>query len=131
MLGKLSGPVTSPDGKSQSLDKFGSAVGQFASGQVSSALGAFGVGDSPGWLKGLSTFASGIKVGGGAGGMAPISAAPAVTAASGAIGGVVHGGGGAPGPVTNFNIQTTDVEPAYLVSQRIEKERAATNLARY
>ena len=40
-------------------------------------------------------------------------------------------GGGAPGPVTNFNIQTTDVEPAYLVSQRIEKERAATNLARY
>jgi len=131
MLGKISGPVTSPDGKSQSLDKFGSAAGQLASGQVSSALGAFGVGDSPGWLKGLSTFASGIKVGGDAGGMAPVSAAPAVTAASGAINGVVHGGGGAPGPVTNFNIQTTDIEPAYLVSERIAKERAATNLARY
>ena len=130
MLGKLS-PVSSPDGKSQSLDKIGSAVGQVASGQVSSALSTFGVGDSPGWLKGLSTFASGMKIGGGAGGMAPVSAAPAVTAASGAINGVVHGGGGQPGPQVTYNVRTATVEDAFLETQRIEKERAATNLARF
>ena len=130
MLGKLS-PVSSPDGKSQSLDKIGSAVGQVASGQVSSALGVLGVGDSPGWLKGLSTLAGGIKVGGGAG-AAPINAATTAVSAVGSSIGSVHGGGGAaPGPVTNFNIQTTDREPAYLVSERIAKERAAANLAAF
>ena len=129
-LGKIS-PVTSPDGKTQSLDKIGSAVGQAASGQVSSALGVLGVGDSPGWLKGLSTLAGGLKIGG-TSNAAPIAASAVSSAASGALGGV-HGSsaGQAPGPVTNFNIQTTDLEPAYLVSERIAKERAAANLAAF
>lgn len=134
-LGQIS-PVTSPDGKTQSLDKIGSAVGQVAAGQVASGLGVLGIGDSPGWLKGLSTFASGIKIGGTktslGGDAAPISAAPAISAANSVLGSVVGGGGQTTQQqVTNFNIQTTDVEPAYLVSQRIEKERSAANLARF
>lgn len=133
-LGQIS-PVTSPDGKTQSLDKIGSAVGQVAAGQVASGLSVLGIGDSPGWLKGLSSFASGIKIGASKGSVggdaAPISAAPAVSAVSSALGGVVGGGQPTQQQVTNFNIQTTDVEPAYLVSQRIEKERSAANLARF
>lgn len=129
-------PVTSPDGKTQSLDKIGSAIGQVAAGQVASGLGVLGIGDSPGWLKGISAFASGIKIGGTKSSMggdaAPISAAPAISAANSVLSGVV-GGAGQPvrQQVTNFNIQTTDVEPAYLVSERIAKERSAANLARY
>lgn len=115
------------------LSIFSQAAGSAVEGQVGSALGAFGVNDSPGWLKGLSTFVSGINVGGGDGASAaPLSAATsAVPAASSALSGVVNGGQQQPGPVTNFNIQTTDIEPAYLVSQRIEKERAAARLARF
>jgi hypothetical protein len=108
---------------------FPDAASAAVSGQVSSALGAFGVGDSPGFLKGLSAFASGIKIGGGSSGIAPISAAPAVSAASGAIGGVTNGGSGQQAPAVVYNIATTDIEPAYLASQRQERERAAANLA--
>jgi hypothetical protein len=138
MIGKFS-PAVTPGGKTESLDKLGNAVGQVASGQVSSALGVLGVGDSPGWLKGLSTFVSGVKVGkksdGGAmdaGGVSPVSAVgPALSAAGGALGSVHAGGGAAPGPQVNYNIRTATVEDAFLASQRIEKEKAATNLARY
>lgn len=134
-------PVVTPDGKTRSLDKVGSAVGQFATGQVASGLSAFGIGDSPGWLKGISTLVSGIKIGGssspiggmgGGGGAASSlvpSIAPLASAAASTVGGFI-GGGQQPIQQTNFNIQTTDVEPAYLVSQRVEKERAAANLAR-
>jgi hypothetical protein len=111
---------------------FPKAASAAASGQVSSALGVLGVGDSPGWLKGLSSFASGVKIGGGSSGMAPISAAPAVTAASSALGGV-HGSnaGQAPGPQVTYNVRTATVEDAFLATQRIEKENAAANLARF
>ena len=128
-------------GKTQSgsdLSLFSEAGGAAVSGQVSSALGVLGVGDSPGWLKGISSFVSGIKVGGGGGGgplggdASPVSAVtPAFSAAGTAIGGVHGGGGQAPGPQVTYNIQTTDIEPAYLASQRLEKERSAANLARY
>lgn len=142
-IGQLA-PVTSPDGKTQSLSKIGDAAGEFASGQVSSLFGAFGINDSPGWLKGLSTLANGIKIGGpmgapaaaaaGGDGPAPMvpSIAPLANAATSTVAGFL-GGGGAQTPVqqTTFNIQTTDIEPAYLASQRQEKERAAANLARF
>lgn len=131
-LGKLS-PVTSPDGKSQSLDQIGSAVGEVAAGQVSSALNMFGINDSPGWLKGLSMFASGLNFGGDGAGAAPLAAASSlVPAATSAAAGIVHGGSGAaPGPQVNYNIKTATVEDAFLVAQRREKERAAATLARY
>ena len=127
-------------GSGSDLSLFGSAAGDAVSGQVSSALGAFGVGDSPGWLKGLSTLANGIKVGkagGGDGassssGVSPMSAiGPAASAATSVVGSVVGGAGvqQRPAPQVNYNIQTTDIEPAYLASQRLEKERAAAILA--
>lgn len=40
----------------------GNAVSSAVSGQVSSALGVFGVPDSPGWLQGISDFVGGISV---------------------------------------------------------------------
>lgn len=121
----------SQDSPERSFD-LGGVASDAISGQASSAMSFFGVGDSPGWLKGLSAFASGVKIGGGDG-MAPVSAAPLASAATGALGGVIHGGGGGqqPGPQVNYNIRTATVEDAFLASQRIENERAAANLARY
>lgn len=130
-------------GKTQSgsdLSLFSNAAGDAVSGQVSSALGAFGIGDSPGWLKGISSLVSGIKVGGGSGGAGPLGgdAAPvsavntAFSTAGSAIGGVHGSGGGqAPGPQVTYNVRTATVEDAFLQTQRIEKERAAANLARF
>ena len=138
--------AVSEPGRRDPAAYFPEAGSAAVTGQVSSALGAFGINDSPGWLKGISELVGSVKIGsGGAGGgeggpigsdMAPVSAAPAVSAVTSAVGGAlsgVHGsaGGKAPGPVTTYNIQTTDIEPAYLASQRIEKERAAANLARF
>ena len=137
-LGKFS-PVVSPDGKTESLDKIGSAAGQVAAGQVSSALGVLGINDSPGWLKGVSQFVSGIKIGGGSGGGGPLggdvspaaAVSPALSAAGGAINGIAGGAVQQPGSQVNYNIRTAAVEDAFLASQRIEKERAAATLARY
>ena len=42
--------------------ELGNAASAAIGGQVSSALGALGIGDSPGWLKGISTFVNGISV---------------------------------------------------------------------
>jgi hypothetical protein len=133
-LGDIS-PVISPDGKTRSLDKIGSAVGQVAAGQVASGLGVLGIGDSPGWLKGISAFASGIKIGGSSSSMggdaAPISAAPAISAANSALGSVVGGGVQQPAQQTTYNVRTATVEDAFLATQRIEKEKAAATLASY
>ena len=125
-------------GKTQSgsdLSLFGKAGGAAVSGQVSSALGAFGINDAPGWLKGISTFASGISVGKGGGeGMAsasPLSATNLVPQATSAVAGIVGGGQGQPAPQVNYNIRTATVEDAVLVTQRREKERAAATLGRY
>lgn len=130
-IGKFS-PVVSPDGKTESLDKLGSAVGQVATGQVASALNVFGVGDSPGWLKGLSAFANGIKIGGSKS-PTPVSAESSVRPATGGALGSVQGssGGQRRAPQATYNIRTATVEDAFLASQRIEKERAAATLAVY
>lgn len=124
------------------LGDLGSAAGSLVDGQVSSALSVFGVGDSPGWLKGISTLVSGISIGGktdggpfgGGDGAAPVSAtslagaAPAAAAA--AIGGT-HGGGGQPGPQVNYTINARDTEDAFIRAQQQERERAAAKLVRY
>lgn len=141
-IGQLN-PVVTPDGKTRSLDKVGSAVGQFASGQLGSALGAFGIGDSPGWLKGLSTFANGITIGkatgpiaaaaGGGDGPAPMvpSIAPLASAATSTLSGFLGAPTAPPAPQTTYNIRTATVEDAFLASQRIEKENAAAITAVY
>lgn len=121
------------------LGDLGSAAGSLIDGQVSSALSVFGVNGSPGWLKGVSQFVSGIKIGGGSGGGGPLggdvspaaAVSPALSAAGGAINGIAGGAVQQPGPQVNYNIRTAAVEDAFLASQRIEKERAAATLARY
>lgn len=115
-LGKGIGATSS----GKDLSVFGQAAGSAVTGQVSSALGVLGINDSPGWLKGISTFVGGLSIsdssgkkifggGGGAsafsgagnlfggsaqdgyGGAAPISAsAPVPTDAAGTTGDV-HG----------------------------------------
>lgn len=124
------------------LGDLGSAAGSLIDGQVGSALSVLGVGDSPGWLKGLSTFASGISINKGGGQGAGVSAAPLVAAATAplaanatqvgaaALGGGSHAGSGQqPGPT--YNIRTATVEDAFVQAQRRERERAAARLARY
>ncbi|MBV0920683.1 phage tail protein, partial [Mycobacteroides chelonae] len=80
-------------GQPERTFEFGNAAAAAVGGQVSSALGVLGVPDSPGWLKGISQFVSGISIGGGGsggglgasdgagigrfGGAAPISASAA------------------------------------------------------
>lgn len=119
------------------LGDLGSAAGSLIDGQVSSALSVFGVGGSPGWLKGISTFVGGMNFGGGQGAgsqvapraaVSPAAAAPQAAAA--ALGGA-HGGGQQPGPGITYNIRTATVEDAYLQAERRERERVAAKLARY
>ncbi|MFV8049728.1 hypothetical protein [Mycobacterium sp. 48b] len=131
----------------------GSAVGELAAGQVSSALGVFGVNDSPGWLKGISTFVGGLSIsdkngkkvfdgsniGGTLGGAGSLfgGAAPAVPPAPAPAalpGGSVHGGqaGQNPGPAgTTYHIRTATVEDAFTQAQQQEKVRLASKLDRY
>ena len=59
-LGSGIGKTTS----GKDLSEITKAAGTAVSGQVSSALGVFGVGDSPGWLKAGTQLISGLKVGG-------------------------------------------------------------------
>lgn len=131
----------------------GSAVGELAAGQVSSALGVFGVNDSPGWLKGISTFVGGLSISdkngkkvfdgsniggtlGGAGslfgGAAPTP--PPAPAPAALPGGSVHGAqpGQRPGPAgPTYNIRTATVEDAFTLAQQQEKVRLASKLDRY
>lgn len=131
------------------LSVFAGAAGAAVSGQVSSALGVLGAGDTPGWLKGASEFIGGISVsdangksifGGGSSsplidsgeGVTPLSAQP-----------IVHGGtaASAPGPEGGpaqqqqpgvvYNIQSRDTEDAFIRAQRQERERAAAKLSRF
>lgn len=115
------------------LSVFGNAAGAAIEGQVGAALDVFGVGDSPGWLKGLSALAGSIKVSGGDGAMssvAPISASPAPATAPSMN--TLHGGSGAqPGPAVVYNIAARDTEDAFIRSQQQERERAAAKLARF
>jgi hypothetical protein len=121
-------------GSGSDLSLFGDAAGAAVSGQVASAMGVFGAGDAPGWLKGISTLVGGIKIGGGTlggGASAPVSALSNVAPAIGGALGGIHGNtnGAAPGPV--YNIRTAVTEDAFVIAQRREKERTAADLARY
>ncbi|MDQ2638869.1 MAG: phage tail protein [Actinomycetota bacterium] len=156
LTGLGAGVGTTSSGSDLSL--FGDAAGAAVSGQVSSALGVLGVGDSPGWLKGIGTLIGGISVsgkdgkkifgGGAAGGalsgagnlfggsqqsVAPIAAAPATVRQPAAVG-AVHGstGGQRPGPAgATYNIRTATVEDAFLAAQRREDELNAAQLSRF
>ncbi|MGE2714192.1 hypothetical protein ACQI4L_09055 [Mycolicibacterium litorale] len=126
-----------------SFSGFGSAIGEFAGGQIGSALEVFGVGDSPPWLQAASKFISGISVsdsngnslfdGGNLfGGAAPSTATPmgaGVPPPDDA--GNVHGtrANQAPGPV--YNITARDTEDAFIRAQRVEREKAAAKLSRF
>ncbi|WP_264922194.1 phage tail protein, partial [Mycobacteroides chelonae] len=131
--------------------EFGNAAAAAVGGQVSSALGVLGVPDSPGWLKGISQFVSGISVGGGGsgggpgaapdgigglgrfGGAAPISASAAVPAPAAPPAGTAHGGraGQQPGPVFNTTISAFDTTDAVAMWDRKKNEIAAAKLDRY
>lgn len=82
-------------GGDKRAQKFGPALGEFAGGQVKSALGVFGVNDSPGWLQAGAKLLSGIKIGDSAGntlfdGSNPLS----FGGGFGGLGGSSGGGGG-------------------------------------
>lgn len=128
-----SGGFSAPSSLSGFGQSFGSAAGAFLDGQVASALDVFGAGESPGWLKGISTFVNGLSFsgpGGGGlfGGAAPVSATPGLSSAPD-LGDVAHGGraGQAPGPT--YNIRTATVEDAFLAAQRKENERSLAKLS--
>lgn len=126
------------------LSEFGKVAGSAVSGQVSSALGVFGVNDSPGWLKGISQLVGGISIGGANsgplaadGGAAPLSAAPSLvnsagSAAAGVLGSV-HGGGQqagqAPGPTNVWNIQAGNTADALKQAETLQNERRLAQLA--
>lgn len=137
-------PDTLPDGtknpwKQESAIKFNEAASAAVSGQLGSALGVFGVPNSPGWLQGISQLVGGIKIGGGSdggfGSAAPAAAATAIGGLGGqaSAAGMVHGGqaGQAPGPTVNYTINARDTEDAFVRAQQQERERAAAKLSRY
>jgi hypothetical protein len=112
------------------IGKLTSAAGSFVDGQVASALDVFGVPDSPGWLKAISTFIGGLSIGGG-GSAAPNAAAPSGTGTPPPDPGNMHGtrAGQPPGPV--YNITARDTEDAFVKAQRLEREKAAAKLDRF
>ncbi|WP_078290666.1 phage tail protein [Mycobacterium sp. D16R24] len=129
--------------------EFGNAAAAAVGGQVSSALGVLGVGDSPGWLKGISQFVSGISVGGGSGGgpgaapegagigrfggAAPIATSAAVPAPAALPAGTAHGAqaGAQPGPVFNTTISAFDTSDAVSMMRRQQDEVSAAKLSRW
>ena len=119
------------------LGDLGSAAGSLIDGQVGSAMSVFGVNDSPGWLKGISSLVSGMSISkGGGGGMSSVAPASSLVsnapkAASAAIGSVHGGSGQAPGAGVTYNIRTATVEDSFIQARRLENERAAAKLARY
>lgn len=113
-----------------SLSGFGSAIGTFLDGQVSSALGVLGVNESPGWLQAISQFVGGISIDpsqrvdsaglpvaagdGNYGSAVPVSAISPGLQSVAPDASDVHGAraGQSPGPVFNTTIQGTDAEDA-------------------
>ncbi|ORA64106.1 phage tail tape measure protein [Mycobacteroides franklinii] len=135
-------------GQPERTFEFGNAAAAAVGGQVSSALGVLGVGDSPGWLKGISQFVSGISIGGSGGGpgaapdgggvgryggAAPIATSAAVPAPAAVPVGTAHGtrGGAQPGPVFNTTISAFDTTDAVAMWDRRKNEIAAARLDRY
>lgn len=118
-----------------SLSGFGSAIGTFLDGQISSALGVLGVNDSPGWLQGLSQFVGGISVGGSDGGnifggAAPASAASRLPSAAPDLGDVHGAGGGrAPGPGVTFSPTfNTNDDTAFQQYRRWQNDQVGAKL---
>ncbi|MFA4084244.1 phage tail protein [Mycobacteroides salmoniphilum] len=135
-------------GQPERTFEFGNAAAAAVGGQVSSALGVLGVGDSPGWLKGISQFVSGISVGGGSGGgpgasdgagigrfggAAPIATSAAVPPPAALPAGTVHGAqaGAQPGPVFNTTISAFDTNDAVSMMRRQQDEVSAAKLSRW
>lgn len=138
-------------GQPERTFEFGNAAAAAVGGQVSSALGVLGVPDSPGWLKGISQFVSGISVGGGGsggglggapegagpgsrfGGATPIAASAAVPAPAALPAGTVHGAqaGAQPGPVFNTTISAFDTSDAVSMMRRQQDEITAAKLGRW
>lgn len=118
--------------KQDSAKMFAGAGAAAIEGQVSAALGVFGVPNSPGWLQGISRFVSGIQVSKtGGSSAAPKSAAPRIAAPPdlGGIGGNTNNPSN--GPQVNYNIRTATVEDAFTAARRKEDERARARLSRY
>lgn len=140
------------------LSVFGNAAGAAVGGQVQSALGVLGAGDSPGWLQGIGKLVSGFSVsgkdgrkifGGGSVGNAltgvgsmfggsqqsvrPVAASSGMTPQPAGVGTVQHAGSGQrPGPAgATYNIRTATVEDAFLEAQRKENEKNAAILSRF
>lgn len=136
-------------GQPERTFEFGNAAAAAVGGQVSSALGVLGVPDSPGWLKGISQFVSGISVGGGGsggglgasdgagigrfGGAAPISASAAVPAPAALPAGTGHGGraGQQSGPTFNTTISAFDTSDAVSMMRQQQDEITAAKLGRW
>lgn len=121
---------------SSTFSGFGSALGEFAGGQIGSALDVFGIGDSPPFLQAASKLIGGISVGGSGGGSAaPLSASSLLGGAAipPDITGNVHGtrAGQAPGPVYNTTIQARDAEGALEGWQRLQNQRVAAKTSVY
>lgn len=145
------GVTTQVPGQPERTFEFGNAAAAAVGGQVSSALGVLGVGDSPGWLKGISQFVSGISVGGGGsggglggapegagpgarfGGATPIAASAAVPAPAALPAGAAHGtqAGARPGPVFNTTISAFDTSSAVTIWRQQQDEMAAAKLDRW
>lgn len=145
------GVTTQVPGQPERTFEFGNAAAAAVGGQVSSALGVLGVGDSPGWLKGISQFVSGISVGGGGsggglggapegagpgarfGGATPIAASAAVPAPAALPAGAAHGtqAGARPGPVFNTTISAFDTTDAVAMWDRRKNEITAAKLGRW
>lgn len=142
-------------GAGSDLSKFGNAAASAVSGQVSSALGVFGVGDNPPFLQAASQLLSGIKVGGHAGpgksdgslfdgsnifgqGRAGSSALPLSASSTGtgtpppdgtpASG---HGSDQAPGPVFNTTISAFDTTDALRLWDSKRNQMVAAKLSTY
>lgn len=133
------------------LSLFGKAGGSAIGGQISSALGVFGVGDSPGWLQAASKLIGGVKVGGhdpsgvsdgsmfdgsnlfGSGRSAAPVSATSTSKGTPPPDDAVHGAraGQAPGPQTVYNIRTATVEDAFLQAQRKQDVRTRSKLDRF
>ncbi|EFG75243.1 hypothetical protein HMPREF0591_4806 [Mycobacterium parascrofulaceum ATCC BAA-614] len=117
------------------LGNLGAAAGSFIDGQVSSALGVFGVPSTPGWLKGISQLIGGISIGGGGGSMpSPMGGTGDVVNKNLSPGGnglrnLGSNGQQRPGPT--YNIYARDTEDAFVKSQRLEQQKAAAKLDRF
>ncbi|SHW76212.1 Uncharacterised protein [Mycobacteroides abscessus subsp. abscessus] len=104
-------------GQPERTFEFGNAAAAAVGGQVSSALGVLGVPDSPGWLKGISQFVSGISIGGGGSGSG-LGGAPEGAGPGSRFGGAT--------PIAAFN--TSD---AVSIMRQQQDEMAAAKLGRW